>query len=228
MSIPFENKMLAFRALQQGLKSSYENWRMWTNYMVVAMDVGEVSEAAYALGRIVEERAAKNGAGAVDEDVLDRVVDAVTRGAHADQLDDAAPTGPNEGPGLLRRVTDLFERIILPRVSSPRIFRARARLLTWQSRWDEAIHAYLDAYRAGAARAVAAGETDVVRWREGAQEVRDTVDVLRNFGPRVEGFKWRAQAKSILRTFMGRTRDFRDEPEWGQLEELREELREDE
>ena len=64
--------MLAFRALQQGLRFAYENWRMWMNYMIVAMDVGELSEAARALGRIVEERAAKAGANSVDVDVLDR------------------------------------------------------------------------------------------------------------------------------------------------------------
>jgi hypothetical protein len=55
--VPFENKMLAFRALKQGLKSHYDNWRMWTNYTIVAMDVGELSEACRALGGVVEERA---------------------------------------------------------------------------------------------------------------------------------------------------------------------------
>ena len=77
-SIPFANKMLAFRALKQGLKFSFENWRMWTNYMIVSMDVGELAEACRALGRIVEQRYDKIGAEAVDEDVLDRLVDAVT------------------------------------------------------------------------------------------------------------------------------------------------------
>ncbi|VDB90478.1 unnamed protein product [Peniophora sp. CBMAI 1063] len=234
-AIPFENKMLAFRALQQGLRFAYENWRMWMNYMIVAMDVGELAEAARALGRIVEERAAKNGADAVDVDVLDRLVDAVTRApADADEAVEGAGTArdavfnPNEGHGLLRRVTDLFERVILPRVSSPRIFRARARLLMWQGKWEEAIQAHMDAYRAGVAGRMEKGETDVVRWREGVEEVVEAVDVLRNFGPRVEGLKWRLQAKSILRTFMGRTRDFEEEPEWKQLEELQEDLRSEE
>ena len=39
--VPFSNRLLAFRALKQGLKYKYENWRMWNNYMVVALDVGE-------------------------------------------------------------------------------------------------------------------------------------------------------------------------------------------
>ncbi|KAH9942597.1 TPR-like protein [Amylocystis lapponica] len=231
-SIPYSNKMLAFRALKQGLKYCYENWRMWSNYMVVAMDVGELSEACRALARIVEERSAKDGAGSVDEDVLDRLVDAVTRAptdanAAMEGGDNAgnAARSPNEGHGLLRRVTDLFERTILPRVSSTRIFRARARLLTWQSRWEEALNAYLDGYRASSAGTMEAGETDVEKWREAVGEVEDVVDVLRNFGPRAEGVKWHLQARSILRTFMGRTKDFDEEPEWSRLTELQEEIR---
>jgi hypothetical protein len=71
------------------------------------------------------------------------------------------------------------------------------------------------------------GESDLGRWREAVSEVGEIVDVLRNFGPRVEGFKWRLQGRSIVRTFAGRTRDFEDEPEWARLTELQEELRQE-
>ncbi|KZT06475.1 tetratricopeptide repeat domain 27 [Laetiporus sulphureus 93-53] len=234
-SIPFTNKMLAFRALKQGLKYSYDNWRMWSNYMIVAMDVGELSEACHALSRVVEERSAKDGAKCVDEDVLERLVDAVTR-APVDTEDAVQGHGSstsnirnaNEGHRLLRSVTGLFERTILPRVSSPRIFRARARLLTWQGRWEEALKAYLDGYRCGVAGTMEKGETDLERWREAVAEVEDIVDVLRNLGPRTEGYNWKLQARSIVRTFVGRTRDFEDEPEWSRLAALQEELRKEE
>ncbi|KAI0774695.1 TPR-like protein [Trametes elegans] len=230
--VPFSNRLLAFRALQQGLKFSYDNWRMWANYMVVAMDVGEFSEACRALARIVEERAAKDGAACVDEDVLDKLVDAVTRGtgeastaAGGGEGTPEVAAGASAATGLARRVSDLFERTILPRVSSPRIFRARARLLTAQGRYEDALNAYLDAYRAGVAGTMERGETDVGRWRSAVGEVEEVVDVLRNFGPRVEGFNWKLQARSIVRTFMGRTKDFEDEPEWPRLETLLEEIR---
>lgn len=199
--------------------------------MVVAMDVGELAEASRALGRVVEERGAKDGAACVDEEVLDRLVDAATRpvsdsneAARSENIQQAVPN-PNEGPGLLRRVSDLFDRIILPRISSPRIFQAHAKLLTWQGRWEDAINAHLDAYRNGIAGTIQSGETDTAKWREGLHEVEEIVDVLRNFGSRVEGFKWRLQARSIVRTFMGRTKDFDDEPEWPKLEDLLEEIR---
>ena len=206
--------MLAFRALKQGLKSHYDNWRMWTNYAIVAMDVGELAEACRALGRVVEERASKVGAESVDFDVLDRLVDASSR-------EENNGNGNNTDSGaLMRRVEDLFVRILLPRVSSPRIFRARARLLGAQGKVPEALEAYLEAYRAGVASQMEKGETDVQRWREGVREVEDICGVLVNYGPRVEGSKWALQARSIVRTFMGRTKDFEEEPEWERLVEL--------
>ncbi|KAG6902204.1 hypothetical protein C0995_003036 [Termitomyces sp. Mi166 len=229
-SITFSNKLLAFRALKQGLKFSYDNWRMWSNYMIVAMDVGELAESCRALGRVVEETSDKAGADSVDIDVLERLVAAVTRGSTnpedegAEGGEEAAAQNPNEGRGLLGSVSRLFEQILLPRVSSPRVFRAYARLLTWEGRWEEALKAYLDGYRTGVAGTMQKGETDVERWREAVGEVGEIVDVLRNFGPRVEGSKWQLQGRSIVRTFIGRTREFEDEPEWARLMEIQEEL----
>ncbi|EIN11027.1 TPR-like protein [Punctularia strigosozonata HHB-11173 SS5] len=241
VSVPFANKQLAFRALQQGVKRSYDNWRMWNNYMIVAVDVGELSEACRALGRVIEERSSRSqnesdGAYAesyVDEDVLDRLVDAVTRApANPDDAVEGEGTArdaalnPNEGHGLYKRVLDLFDRIVLPRVSSPRVFRAYARLLTWQSHWVDALKAYMDAYRCGVAGTWERGEEDLRKWREAVSEVEEIVDVLRNFGPRAEeGLNWRSQARSVVRTFMGKTKDFEDQPEWQQLVDLQEELK---
>lgn len=227
--------MLAFQALKQGLKFSYDNWRMWSNYMIVCLDVGELSEACRALGRIVEEQSAKVGAESVDEDVLERLVDAVTRvpanpddAVEGDGTARDAVRNPNEGHGLFRRLTDLFDRIILPRVSSPRIFRAYGRLLTWQSLWKDALKAYLDGYRCSTAGTLEKHETDIVKWREAVGEVEDIVDVLRNFGPRAEDSNWRFQGRSIVRTFIGRSKDFEDEPEWTRLVEMQNELRKEE
>ncbi|KAI5993589.1 hypothetical protein EDD15DRAFT_2196576 [Pisolithus albus] len=232
-AVTFSNKMLAFRALKRGLKYSYDNWRMWSNYMIVAIDVGELSEACRAQARIVEERADKMGVECVDDEVLERLVDAVTRrqGDDPDQptMEDkqGTVTGavPSEDHGLVRRVVDLFERTILPRVSSSRIFRTYARLLTWQSRWEDALNAHLNAYRCGPAGTFEKGETEVEKWREAVNEVGEIEDILANFGPRVEGFDWKHQGRSILRTFIGRSKDFEDEPEWPRLTEMLDWLR---
>ncbi|KAH8118839.1 TPR-like protein [Phellopilus nigrolimitatus] len=246
--IPFANKLLAFRALKIGLKHSYDNWRMWTNYIIIAMDVGEFAEAARAQARVIEERAAKVGAEAVDEDLLDRLVDAVTRAPDPDVVAaavDANSGAPgavvsksqNEGTGLLPRVLDLFERVILPCVSSQRIYRTYARLLSSQARWTDAVKYYLDAYRLSSAATMEKGaDIGKADWLEAIGEVEEIVDVLHNFGPRAEeavsgeteprAGKWRMQARSIVRTFMARTRDaFEDDRDWEKLVTLQDELK---
>ena len=88
------------------------------------MDVGQLNEACRALGRVVEENSGKVGAESVDVDVLDRLVDGVTRASGNEDIDE----DPNRGRQLFKSVNDLFERTILPRVSSYRIFRAYGRL----------------------------------------------------------------------------------------------------
>ncbi|KAF8748524.1 TPR-like protein [Rhizoctonia solani] len=215
----FTNKLLAFRALKQGLRYSYENWRMWQNYIIVSVDVGELSEACRALGRLVELRVEKDGLASVDIEVLERLVDAVTRAPPDEEPIDAQSErvrNPDEGHGLFPRVYDLFTRVVLSRISnSARIYRAWARLLTWRARSRNA--------------------NDVERFKEGVVEVTELVDVLRNLGPRArdgeieEGKNrelWKFQAKSLVRTFMGRTKaSFEDEPEWAKLKELLDELK---
>lgn len=230
--VPFEHKMLAFRALKQGLKYKYESWRMWSNYMVIAMDVGELSEACRALSRVVEERAEKDGERSVDIEVLERLVGAVTRGTEPEGDSAAQTSNGAVSYGLERQVTDLFIRIILPRISSsPRIFHAYARLLTYQQQWGPALQAHLNAYRTSVSDDKRV-ETDLARWQGAVTEVEELVDVMRNLGLRVvdEGEKrktsWDFQARSILRTFMGRTKAaFGDEPEWERLTATLDDLR---
>lgn len=219
---------------------------MWQNFMIVCMDVGEYSEACRALGRVVEELSEKQGAGAVDLDVLDYLVDAVVQppppAAIPDNAKSANPyddvQSPNSGRGLYPRVADLFTRTLLPRISSsPRIFRAYGKLLAWKQGPDwarQAIDAYMNAYRASVL-SDASVETELQRWKAAVSELEDLVTELRKLAPDVgeagadqaDGsgtrteFNWRFQARSLIRPFMSRTREtFGDEPEWEKLTEL--------
>lgn len=241
--------MLAFRALKIAVNKSYDNWRMWSNYMLVAIDVGEMAEACRALARVVEERAAKEGDKCVDYEVLDRLVDAVIRGDDAidgpNGNDSSEPQNdPNVGKRLAPRVKDLFNRTLLPRFSgSPRIFRSWAKVLIWQSAWGAALEAFMNAYRASVVNDEAV-TTNQERFKEAVEETQELVDVMRNLGPKAaasdeesgdaaessgtkkRGTSWQFQARSLVRTLMGRTKDtFSDEPDWQRLEETLEDLK---
>jgi tetratricopeptide (TPR) repeat protein len=223
-SIPFANKRLAFLALQQGLRFSRDNWRMWQNYMVVAVDVGELSEAARALSTIVGQRAGKEASLAVDHAVLSKLVDAVTREPWNDGKGDENKEGPvtsNEGLALLPIVDRLFNVVILPRVSDdPRIYAIQARLYRWKEDWAAALECYMKAYRSGVANDEEI-ERDVKRFREAIEDLEELVNIMQNLGPKAKEQEeraglvkgkakwndWKFQARTLVRTFTGRVKD---------------------
>lgn len=192
--------------------------------MVVAVDVGELSEAARALGRIVQGRVGKDVSSAIDDAVLSKLVDAVTRedwNGGKGSLHEGQPRTSNEGLGLLPIVERLFNEVILPRVSdSPRIYAIQARLFRWKEDWSAALDCYLKAYRCGIAQDVQV-ERDAERFREAVLDLEELVDVMRMLGPRAkeqeaaQGLQkgkakwndWKFQARTLVRTFSGRTRD---------------------
>lgn len=222
--IPFANKRLAFRALQTGLRFSRENWRMWQNYMIVAIDVGEMAEAARAQSRLVEDKRDKEARTVIDEAVLSKLVDAVTRedwNGGQGSLGEGQVRTSNEGLGLLPIVDRLFDVVILPKCSTlPSIYTIQARLKRWQEDWAGALDCYLKAYRAGIA-ADERIEREVDRFREAVEDMGELVDLMRSLGPRAKVQEesagltkgqaqwrdWRFQARTLVRTFMGRTRE---------------------
>ncbi|KAL7419587.1 hypothetical protein Q5752_005499 [Cryptotrichosporon argae] len=230
--VTFENKTLAFRALRSGLRTAYNNWRMWQNYMVVAVDVGELSEAARAMKRVVDEVAARDPVMGVDTGVLDRLVDAVMRddwNGGAGPYDGKPPPTSNEGFGLWPIVERLFADILAVVSDSPRVWKAHARLARWKEDWPAAMEDYMRAYRCSVASDERV-ERDEECWKDAVTEIEELVDVLSVLGPKVGGDKkkgdWRFQARGIVRTFMGRTRQaFEDRPEWERLQALLDDLK---
>ncbi|GAA5900066.1 tetratricopeptide repeat-containing protein EMW1 [Sporobolomyces salmoneus] len=233
VKLPFSRKRAAYQCLRQSIKYSYDSWRLWYNYMVVAVDVGEMSEACRSLDRIIGMRINKDGEGAIDFEVLERLVDAVTRGQEDVNEDGEVVTiDPNVGRGLFPRVERLINTTILPNVSnSPRVFLAQARLCLWQRDYAGALDAHLKAYRS----LVVGNESiehDKAKFIEATERVEEVVEMLENLGTKdgkdgeMIAKDWKFQARSLVRTFLGRTKGaFEDEPQYEKLKELLAELR---
>jgi hypothetical protein len=193
---------------------------MWSNYLLVCIDLGENSEACRALTRVVEERASRDGEDCIDMEVLDRLVGAVTaRPPPGSEAAKDEPHSPNEGAGLHHPLARLFDQVILPRLSdSSRIYKSHARLLLWEGRFADALDANVKAYRASVVNDEQV-ERKKERWQEAVEETRDVVDTLIALGPKAveeeekklaEGEKstwkdWKFQARSIVRSFMGQS-----------------------
>ncbi|POY71938.1 hypothetical protein BMF94_5046 [Rhodotorula taiwanensis] len=231
--LPFSRKRAAFQCLRQAVKYNYDSWRMWYNYMVVAMDVGELNEACRALARMTSMRIQNDGIAAVDVEVLNKLIDAVTRGHESDEQErEQGAVNPNVGKGLYRVVDHLLTDAILPHLSSaPEIHLAHARLQLWAGDYAGALDAHLKAYRAAVVNDPTV-ERDLTRFREAVEQVETVVTMLENLGPKdgkdgqLVAKDWKFQARSIVRTFLGRTREsFADEPEYERLKEQLAELK---
>lgn len=178
-------------------------------------------------------RVNKDGEGAIDFEVLERLVDAVTRGQEDVNEDGTVITiDPNVGKGLYPRVERLINTTILPNVSnSPRVFLALARLCLWQADYAGALDAHLKAYRS----LVVGNETiehDKDKFIEATERVEEVVEMLENLGTKdgkdgeMIAKDWKFQARSLVRTFLGRTKGaFEDEPQYEKLKELLSELK---
>ncbi|KAK0531848.1 hypothetical protein OC834_002810 [Tilletia horrida] len=246
---PYRLRLLAHKALQHSIKYSHDSWRVWSNYMIVSIDAGLLGEACRALARVVELRSRnakteQEKAASVDFDVLDRLVGAVTKAprdeAEAVASGESAPAerSPHEGEGLRIGVENLFQNVLLARIStSSRLWRTYAKLLMWKRDYAGCLAAHMEAYQQGAGNS--SDDTvlsDQTHWLDGVQEVEDLVDLMENLGTQTisdgaDGQKavmpdWKFKARSVVRLFMGRSKElFSEEAAWDRLVELRDRLR---
>lgn len=191
----------------------------------------------------------------VDLAVLNRLVDAVTRAPsrEEDAISGGQDTqggevnhSPHEGHGLYPSLASLLETTILPRISSsPAIHRAHARLLFWRRLYRSALEAHLSAWRVSyGSDANVKVTTDKATFVDAVEQLCELSEILENLGDRqievdAEGHEchgkaervevamanWRFRARSLVRSFLGRTKDsFEGEPEWDGLIDLRNSL----
>ena len=189
----FALRRLAHRALGQSLKFSRESWKVWYNYMVVSVDVGELSEAVRALGTAVELRTAKahserEKVESIDYEVLDRLVHAVTRSSAAtdEVLGTVSADDPNYGGNLLRAIELLFEKTLLTRVSaSAHMWRTYAGLQLWKGAYRTCLEARLQAWKSsGGDSSDESYATEKKQWLEGIHDLTDLVELMENLGPK--------------------------------------------
>ncbi|KAJ9583690.1 hypothetical protein L9F63_021962 [Diploptera punctata] len=71
--VKLNQKQRAWKTLQEALKWNYENWKLWDNYMIVSVDVGQLYEAMKAYNRILDLKPKH-----VDEEVLRILVEEIS------------------------------------------------------------------------------------------------------------------------------------------------------
>lgn len=113
----YDNKKLAFTCLRQAIRYAYDSWRIWVNYLLVSVDVGELSETCRAMTRLAELRADKDGTNAIDLDVLDKLVQVVVRDA-ASAKNGEKPVAHDPEGKLSAKQSCFVAKILLPVIVS--------------------------------------------------------------------------------------------------------------
>jgi len=201
-SSAFDVKLLAHRALTKSLRFSYDDWRIWNNYMIVSIDCGFMGEAVRGLTRVVELRSSRSSGVVdvaerqidIDVAVLNRLVDAVTRAPSKEEDAIESSNGhqgqanhsPHEGHGLYPALAGLFSKTILPRTSSSAaVYRCYARLLLWRGLYRSALEAHLNAWKVSfGSDANIKVTTERAVFVEAVEELQELCEILENFGDR--------------------------------------------
>lgn len=209
----------AFSALKRAVRLGYETkqWKIFENYLTVAMKLNEWQEATTAAGRLLKMRL---GEAAVDDDVFDELATVL------------CTTDVSEQTHFQRSTTELI-CTELPKVitTNARLWRIVAKVEVWRKRPWAALEAYEKAARAMTLRPEV--EYDAKAWDDAVDAVADVVAAYENFGEmpgrlgagEVVCEKWRYKAKQAIRSLMLRGKDvFEDSPGWDRLLQLRDEL----
>jgi len=102
--VNLKQKERAWKVLQEAVRCDFENWKIWDNMMVIAVDIGVFDDTIRAYNRIMDLKKTH-----VDKDVLEILVKAVT--------DDVEDCSGNPSSKLRPQLQKLLARIT---VASPR------------------------------------------------------------------------------------------------------------
>ncbi|KAI9025167.1 hypothetical protein CLU79DRAFT_744373 [Phycomyces nitens] len=212
----------AFLALKQATRIKFDSWKIWQNLLYVSVDIGQFSDAIWAMQRIVDMRWDKEREDCVDVPVLRLIVESV--------IQNWKDAHNRDGARLAKQVQRLLEDVILTRItSSPDIWSVCAKFYLWQNRYTDALEASLKAYRA--VMHDVRIETDASVFEEVANLALDTVDMYETLGEKKENdavvcADWKYQARSIIKSLMGKARDnFEDTATYERLKERLEDLK---
>ncbi|BFZ56449.1 hypothetical protein PYCC9005_003495 [Savitreella phatthalungensis] len=227
----------AHRALRTATSLKFESWRMWHNYALVSMDVGQIAEAVRAAKRVLAIRGSQEGH--LDRDLVLAVASDLTAtepptsttSDNADNDDEeVTSTSAPVLRGWAKMAYDFLTKDVKPLVTRDAgMYRCLARVYMWRGGRDgDALDCEERAYRCVAGLPAETSYTDLQTVTTAAI---DLVAAYENLGDRPGRFggvlmkDWRYKAKSTLRTLKGRARAFEGTEAYTTIEQALEALK---
>lgn len=215
----------AFNALRKAMASSREgkrSWRIYENYIIVAMKLNEWLDVLLATRELLTMK--DGGDASIDIPVIEKLVEILV-----------ATEFPPEGTRMTHYQSSCTELVCvqLPKVitTSARCWRLVARVHIWRRRPWDALDCYEKAYRAVSQKNDLLTDEDV--WNEAVEACSDLVAAYESLGelPGKHGAEdvvckdWKYKSKTTVRSLMSKGKlMWEDSAGWERLVEMKEGL----
>ncbi|EMG49401.1 EMW1 Essential for maintenance of the cell wall protein 1 [Candida maltosa Xu316] len=214
----------AFNALKKAIRCGGENrksWRIYENYMLVALKLHEWTDVLQACRELIDIRKSEGDA-AIDIPVLEKLVEILVS---------------EEYPGdrLTHYQTSCIDLVcnIVPKVitSSARCWRIVARVELWRKRPWAALECHEKAYRVMVHNPDL--ESSETVWNEVVDACEDLISAFESLGelPGKHGAgdlvckDWKYKARTTVRSLMSKGKDmWEDSPGWERLQNMKSDL----
>ena len=186
-----DNKKLeAWHALREALKSKFDSWQIWSNYLINSVALGKFSTAIYAMSRIVDLKGDKEGAKAVDIEILRIIINAVTRGQQSSSSSSSTSTTStteeeetNQNIKLAQTLEKFLVDTIAAKITAaPDIWRASADYWFWKGDYKRCLECYQKSFRYISTMPQVA--YDPIVFEDAVAAAIELVEMYENLGPK--------------------------------------------
>ncbi|KAK9379429.1 uncharacterized protein V2V93DRAFT_373775 [Kockiozyma suomiensis] len=222
----------AMTALLEACRLNPDDWRLWSNLVIVAARLENWQACLRGSVRMAELRAPKEGEDALDVPVLHALAQILV----SDALSDGHRMGEPEKrltafeTHAIKLFTDTVPKLV---TRTPELWSIVAKVEIWRKKPWAALDAYEKMLRL-ALTVFEADETDAAKWKQAVDTCEMLVDGYVNLGElpgrlgegQLVCTDWKYRARSTVRSVMGKGRRmWADGAEWERLEKMREDLK---
>ncbi|QGN18146.1 YNL313C [Kluyveromyces marxianus] len=213
----------AHSCLRRAISSdARKNWRIWDNYMIVSMKLGEWDEVLLAFRHLVDLRKDQGGETSVDLPILEKLVEILIS---SDYPTDSSQRLSHFQQSCLEFVCDILPSIV---TTSVRLWKLVAKVELWRRRPWVALACHEKAFRAITHNPDLTIDEKI--WNESVDVCEDLVAAYESLGE-MEGKygagdvvckNWNYKARSSIKTLMSRAKNYwEDSDGWDRLMDLK-------
>ncbi|EJS42104.1 YNL313C [Saccharomyces arboricola H-6] len=215
----------AYSCLKRAVASdAQKNWKIWENYMLVAVKLNEWDDVLVACKQLVNIRRDKSGEGSIDLPIIEKLVELLVTSDYSVE--------PEKLSYFQKSCTE-FICNTLPQVitTSARCWRLVARVELWRKRPWAALECHEKAYRAIFHSPDL--ETDEQVWNDTVDACEDLVAAYESLGEMEGKFgpgslvckDWKYKCRSTIKALMSKGKGrWDDSPAWDRLMEARSQI----